>query len=74
MEVIDIIKVELSKTNLPKEYLVASLVDEHWLKLTGLSDSDKHLEQEFPDEVLNIIEQFKLDYNTFCESWNTIQE
>lgn len=53
---------------------LARFVNKNWKELTGLTNRDKDAENEFPDEVLNMIDELDIDYNDFCQAWGEVRE
>lgn len=51
---------------------LASHVNENWKKLTGLPVKAKHREGEFPDVVLELVEEHGVSYLDFCDEWTML--
>ncbi len=53
----------------PDAAKVAKYVWNNWKKLTGLSNSERNEEGQFPDEVDTILNYYKIDYTDFSDAW-----
>ena len=53
---------------------LANFIDDNWKELTGLTNRDKDEEGEFPDEVIEMIDELDIDYDDFCQEWNYVRE
>ena len=53
---------------------LALFVDENWGEITGLSNRDKDEEQDFPDEVSSLMDEFDVGYDDFSYAWGDVRE
>ncbi len=51
---------------------LARHVDSEWEAITGLPNAEKHQESEFPEEVMNLLEEHGVDYVDFCDAWTEL--
>jgi hypothetical protein len=42
---------------------------DNYTKITGLPKKYRNYEMEFPQEILDLIEQHEVDFDLFCELW-----
>lgn len=61
---------ELSETNPhPSEMDVASYCYDNWKSITGLPNSRRMEENNFPREIEDIVDHFDLDWTEFDQAW-----
>jgi hypothetical protein len=54
----------------PDAAKVANYVWNNWKKITGLSNSERNDEAQFPQEVQTILKYYKIDYTDFSDAWS----
>lgn len=51
---------------------LADYVWTNWKKITGLKDSDRDQEGDFPEEVNDLMKKHKVDYVEFSDAWTDL--